>query len=363
MPVRPPDPRQSATAERPRSRTVRGAKARVGDGSADVIRRTLPLMSRHAAGYSPDSYALWFEYVRGGNSALRAELESALGEHARLSHELTFELHRRHVADRSEEVARETGASLLELMSEVGRSVGHAGAASADFDARLAAFVEGLEADGPRDAMRRQVAAIRDEVDRMNRSLAELDSRLAAGHREVVQLQQALQRARDEASLDPLTGILNRRGFDAAIRSVFAEAVQDGMPFSVVMVDIDHFKRINDGYGHPFGDQVIRAVGQALSQLTQRRDIAARYGGEEFALVLPETRLQGARDVAERLRIAVSRGYITRGAGRTPIGSITVSAGVAQHVRGETAIQVVARADDALHESKRSGRNRVSVAR
>lgn len=363
MPVRPPVPRQPAATERSRTRAARGAKTRAGDGSADVIRRTLPLMSRHAAGYSPDSYALWFEYVRGGNSALRAELESALGEHARLSHELTFALHRRHVADRSEEVARETGASLIELMRNVGGSVEEAGAATSDFDARLAAFVEGLESDGPRDAMHRHVAAMREEVDRMNRSLAELDSRLAAGHREVSQLQQALQRARDEASLDPLTGILNRRGFDAAIRSVYAEAVKDDMPFSVVMVDIDHFKRINDCYGHPFGDQVIRAVGQALSQLTQRRDVAARYGGEEFALVLPETRLPGARDVAERLRIAVSRGYITRGAGRTPIGSITVSAGVAQHVRGETAMQLVARADDALYESKRSGRNRVCVAR
>jgi diguanylate cyclase len=336
---------------------------RAGDGSAEVLRHTLPLMSRHAAGYAPDSYALWYEYVRGGNSALRAELESLLGERERLSHELTFDLHRRHVADRSEEMARETGASLIELMRTLRSSVETSTSEANDFDARLVAFGQGIEAAASTDAMRRHVDAMRGDVERMSRSLTTLGSHLEASHREVARLQDALRRARDEASLDPLTGILNRRGFDAAMRQILAESAQRDAPFSVVLIDIDRFRRINDTYGHPFGDQVLRAVGQALSQLTQRRDVAARYGGEEFALLLPETRLQDARDVAERLRAAVARGYITRGPSRTPIGSITVSAGVAQHAYGDTATQVLARAARALYVSKQSGRDRVGVAR
>ena len=362
MPVRSPSPQHPAPAAAG-GRAARSAAARAGDGSADLLRRTLPLMSRHAAGYAPDSYALWYEYVRGGNSALRAELESLLGERERLSHELTFELHRRYVADPTEEVARETGAGLLELMSTVRGSVEAASAEATEFDARLAAFGAGLESADSTDSMRRHVDTMRDDVERMSRSIGSLGERLEASDREVARLHEALRRAREEASIDPLSGILNRRGFDAAMRRLLEETGRDATPFSVVMIDIDHFKRINDTYGHPFGDQVIRAVGQMLSQLTQRRDVAARYGGEEFALVLPETTLRGAREVAERLRIAISRGYISRGAGRTPIGSITVSAGVAQHAPGETATQVIARADRALYAAKRSGRDRVGIDR
>jgi diguanylate cyclase len=127
------------------------------------------------------------------------------------------------------------------------------------------------------------------------------------------------------------------------------------------MFDIDHFKRINDTYGHPFGDQVIRAVGQVISALTQRKDIAARYGGEEFALLLPDTRKREAAVVAERIRAAVSRGSIKRGANDVPIDNVTVSAGVGQYVAGEEPVRFVERADKALYASKQGGRNRVTV--
>jgi len=333
------------------------------DGSADLLRRALPLMSRHAAGYAPDSYAIWYEYVRGGNPALRAELDELVNTCERLSHQLTFELHQKHLADRGEETARKAGAGLLELMHTVRSSVEAASSDATEFDAQLAAFGEGIASAGSAEDMRQHVDTMREDVDRMNRSLSTLNNRLEASHREVARLQNELKRARDEASLDALSGLLNRRGFDAEIRRVCAAAAQDGAPFCVVMIDIDHFKKVNDTYGHPFGDQVIRAVGHVLSQLTQRKDVAARYGGEEFALVLPETPLDGGRDVAERLRSAIARGHIKRGNDGEPVGNITVSAGVAQYVRGEDPMSLVARADRALYASKQSGRNRVTVDR
>ncbi len=361
--VPPPAP-VGATPPRPAANAAARAAPAIGtDGSADLLRRTLPLMSRHAAGYSPDSYELWYEYVRGGNPALREELDALVNACERLSHQLTFELHQKHLADRTEETTRQAGAGLLELMHTVRSSVAAASSDATEFDAQLAAFGEGLATAGSTEDMRQHVDTMRGDVDRMNRSLSTLNDRLEASHREVARLQKELRRARDEASLDPLSGILNRRGFEAEIRRLCAAASASGSPFCVVMIDIDHFKRINDTYGHPFGDQVIRAVGQVLSQLTQRKDVAARYGGEEFALLLPETPLTGARDVAERLRGAISRGHIKRGNDGEPVGNITVSAGVAQYVNGEDPTSLVARADRALYASKQSGRNRVTVDR
>ena len=194
----------------------------------------------------------------------------------------------------------------------------------------------------------------------MNRSLGAIGERLEASRREVDRLNDELRRAREEASLDPLAGVLNRRGFDATLDRLCAEAHRTGEPLCLVMVDIDHFKRVNDTYGHPFGDQVIRGVGHALSALTQRKDHAARYGGEEFALLMPSTTIDDARRTAERLRVAIAGSRIKRADGDA-VDHVTVSAGVARLAPGESPASLVERADRALYVSKEAGRNQVTV--
>jgi diguanylate cyclase len=358
-------PAQSATPNAPGADAAGAAAATPApaaplDGSAELLRRTLPLMSRHAAGYGPDSYALWYEYVRGGNPELRAELDQLVETCERLSQQLTFELHQKHLSDRSDASVRKAGAGLLELMHTMRSSVEAASSEATEFDAQLAAFGEGIAAAESPEDLRKRVDTMRSDVDRMNRSLSTLTIRLETSHQEVSQLQGELKRAREEASLDPLSGILNRRGFDVELNRLCRAAAEQGTELSLVMIDIDFFKKINDRYGHPFGDLVIRAVGQALSQLTQRKDVAARYGGEEFALLLPETPATGAREVADRVRAVIARGVIKRGDGE-PVGAVTISAGIAQYMRGEDPLSLIARADRALYASKQGGRDRVTV--
>jgi diguanylate cyclase len=128
------------------------------------------------------------------------------------------------------------------------------------------------------------------------------------------------------------------------------------------MIDIDHFKVLNDSFGHVFGDRVIRSVGELLKATVKGQDVVARYGGEEFALLLPETPLPGAQVVAERLRDAVARSRIRRLNSEETIGSITISAGVASYRPGESVATFIDRADAALYNSKTQGRNRVSIA-
>jgi diguanylate cyclase len=342
------------------ARAARTTAARPADPSTEVLKRALPLMSRHAAGYSPDSYALWYEYVRGGNAALRDEVDALVRSCERLTSETTFELHQKHIADRTEDSIRKASAGLLEMVHTMRSSVEAASSGATDFDARLAAFGEGISSGASPADITRHVATMRDDVGRMNRSLSTLNTQLEASQQEVAKLQSDLKRAREEASLDQLSGIMNRRGFDHELERMCREATRAGTTLSLVMIDIDHFKRVNDTYGHPFGDQVIREVGQALSSLTQRRDVAARYGGEEFVLLLPETPLIGAHNVAERIRAAIARGNIKRGDGEAPIGNITISAGVAQLASGEDPTSLLVRADRALYASKQGGRNRVT---
>ena len=189
-----------------------------------------------------------------------------------------------------------------------------------------------------------------------------VNERLTTSTEEIEELRRELMRVREEALLDSLTGLLNRRAFDERITTMVADAVEKGEDFSLIMADIDHFKRINDGYGPLFGDRVIRAVGEALKAGVKGRDSVARYGGEEFAILLPTTGLKGAWAVAEGVRRLVAASRIRRMNNDEVVGNITLSAGVATHRDGEPIASLIERADAALYRAKGSGRNRVESA-
>lgn len=159
----------------------------------------------------------------------------------------------------------------------------------------------------------------------------------------------------ERATTDGLTGLANRRTFDAALAEELARTDRTDEPMAVALLDLDHFKAINDEFGHPVGDEVLRRVAAALADLTRPFDVAARYGGEEFGLVLPGTDEDGAVAVGQRMRRAVA-------AVRAPV-PVTASVGVVSTHRGtSTPEELVAAADMALYEAKRRGRDRVLSA-
>jgi diguanylate cyclase len=137
------------------------------------------------------------------------------------------------------------------------------------------------------------------------------------------------------------------------------DANKTGEPLSLVITDIDHFKHFNDTYGHQMGDQVLRLVGRTLTDSVKGRDTPARYGGEEFALILPQTRLADALVLAEQIRRTIMRRHIVRRDTGDDFGTITLSMGVAAYHPTEHLMDTIRRADAALYQAKRSGRNRV----
>ena len=151
--------------------------------------------------------------------------------------------------------------------------------------------------------------------------------------------------------IDALTHLYTRGTFDEALQK-FASSSAGG--FSCIMLDIDHFKRVNDTFGHVAGDLVLKTFASVLKKCSRKRDTVYRYGGEEFAVLLPESKLDEAMMVAERIRRSVPKNV------RTPDGnSVTASAGCSEYIMGEAGIVVVQRADQALYVAKQTGRNRV----
>jgi diguanylate cyclase (GGDEF)-like protein len=167
---------------------------------------------------------------------------------------------------------------------------------------------------------------------------------------------QAEQRMESMAHTDALTGLLNRRSMEQRLREAAQGFQRTGRPFCVVMADVDHFKRINDLYGHEAGDRVLRAVAALLSDRLRAHDAVARWGGEEFLLLLPETDVDAARDVADRLR-ATAEARLSEGAAIDQ--NVTLTFGVAAFDRPMRVDACLKKADEALYAGKASGRNRV----
>ena len=174
---------------------------------------------------------------------------------------------------------------------------------------------------------------------------------------------QLFERTRDLATHDELTGLANRRLFTNHLRMEADQARRFQKPLSIVAIDIDHFKELNDRHGHPTGDSALRGVAYVLTSSVRKVDTVARVGGEELTVILPNTELKEAARVAEKLRADVA-GTDLPGGAEQPHGSLTVSLGVAQLLTedNETLESLIDRADRALYEAKRGGRNRVAVA-
>jgi diguanylate cyclase (GGDEF)-like protein len=170
-----------------------------------------------------------------------------------------------------------------------------------------------------------------------------------------------LDTMKQQANVDPLTGLYNRRFLEDFVRRVVPMARRKGEPFGVILLDIDHFKTFNDIYGHESGDRILRQFSKTVTGAMRESNIAARIGGEEFVVVLPETDAQGCLVVAERIRKAVSRMVFPTGDDK-PSPDVTVSGGIAVFPEQGTSLEeLLQAADKALYESKRGGRNRVML--
>ncbi len=324
--------------------------------SAEYLRLALPLMSRQAAALHPVSYAVWYEYVAGTNSALRTIVDEHTRDGSPLDEKATFEIFRKHVAGLDHELAQRVSDRFQKVLADMSQSARQAGDHADQFGNALAKLSE--EADS------RELGAdvILGLSRNMQASISALKGRLDESRREIEQLRQEVTRAREDALADSLTGLVNRRGFDLALDARLSGDDPEETRPSLLIVDIDHFKRVNDNYGHVFGDKVIRAVAQILKDNVKGKDTAARYGGEEFCILLPETTLDGARYVAEKIRSTVEKCRIKRSDSKEVVANVTVSVGAAWLRGGESASEFVARADAALYRSKAAGRNRVTLA-
>lgn len=191
------------------------------------------------------------------------------------------------------------------------------------------------------------------EVSQLNSQLISMQEELQRSYHELEEKNRLLH---EQATTDCMTGLANHRAFQQALRAQTSQALRHRLPLSLLMIDVDHFKKYNDSFGHPAGDEALHTIGELIRNETRSEDVPARYGGEEFAVLLPYTDLNAAAEVGERIRAATATT-------RFEHAPLTISVGVAAlHLSGVDANSLVDAADNALYSAKQAGRNRVVCA-
>lgn len=331
--------------------------------AAQVARATLPLMAQYNVPPTPSNYAVWFEFASGRNAPLVTEINEIIDQKRPFTPETCDYLYRRHIStDTDKRLIEDANEQAKTLLADIIRLVDSLSNENTDYTGELDAFATRLSAQtNSLSDLRPMVEAIVSKTRTLHHRSYEMNRKLEESTTEIRVLKRNLEQIRVDSSRDFLTGIANRRVFDEAIARMTEDCNTNGGELCLLMIDVDHFKKFNDQFGHLLGDEVLRLVGRTLNEHIRGSDLVARYGGEEFAVLLPSTPLSGALVVADKLRSAIASRQIRKKDSGEVLGAVTVSVGVSMfRERADTIDSFIKRADDALYRSKKGGRNKVT---
>ncbi|HET6719606.1 MAG TPA: diguanylate cyclase [Rhodocyclaceae bacterium] len=331
------------------------------EASAEILRLALQKMGGQPAAFTPHAYAVWYEHLAGINAPLSEAMGKVLSGEAKLGDELAQAFFEAYVTAGNEEAQRVFRQNMDRVIDNLALFTEATGQQTDRFSADLQKYGDTLTRNLDEPALKNVINEISRDTRSMRKSVNSLQDKLQESKSEVEKLQRELQNAKSEAQIDPMTKVLNRRGFDARMQQLAVNPELAGKRVSFLMLDIDFFKKVNDCYGHLFGDRVICAIASALTAQVKGQDSVARLGGEEFAVVLPDTPLAGAYAVAEHIRLRIGQSKIRRLDNQEFVGGVTISIGVSDCPIGADFTAALARADEALYASKKAGRNRTTV--
>lgn len=323
-----------------------------------TLKQTVPLLLKHKISAVPTNYALWYTYVANESEQLNQEIDQSLALGHPPSVLKTKDLYRNYLAESQEVSAWQLRQSIEAMLIEVSQSVKDTHHDTTEFktvmDKSLDNFAkvekEGLSVQEVMNLVRNMVA----EVQTIRQSTISFSGALNNAQKEIEQLKSKLEQSQQDALYDALTGLCNRRFFDSELESKLTMST-----LSLALIDVDHFKKLNDQHGHLMGDMVLKTIAKKLQNSCRNNAQVFRYGGEEFAVLMPEATQKNAQHMVEVMRRSIEKITVKDRRTGTLLGDITVSAGVAQLQTGDDANKLIERADQFLYQAKNLGRNRV----
>nr|WP_321985886.1 diguanylate cyclase [uncultured Lichenicoccus sp.] len=315
-------------------------------------------MSRLDITMTPANYEVWLEYHLHRSPELTRVIDIMISNRLQFDDAVLKDLHDRFFSTaREEQALRSTSSRIQETLREIVSVVTNGQTDTSRFGRVLHETWTGLElgeaAFGP--LLKRFIEQTEEMVTRTDR----LSGRLKNSAQAIETLEQTLLNARREAATDGLTGLQNRRAFDVLLREQAGAAMNSGEDLTLLLLDVDHFKKVNDRWGHQKGDEVLCLVATTLRAAVHDAAFPARYGGEEFAIIVPNTRPDAAAALAERVRRSIEAQSFTVPTAPESLEGVTISIGGSCYEPGEPLAEWLQRADSALYAAKQEGRNRV----
>ena len=329
--------------------------------AGEFLRLTLGFLAQHNLSATPVNYTVWYEYASGKNPKLRQTIDLMLEKNLPFNSNHVETLYQKFISDGDRVVISRLLTKLNLMLREIGTYVVETEGDLSAHGQALDSLADQMKSIQDYDDVKNIIDQMLDTTKAIIQSGSRLQTRMKVSSEDLKQLNKELEISQKEARTDSLTGLTNRRGLEKRLEIERIRARQNNSPFSVVMLDIDHFKAVNDTFGHLVGDSLLKGFADILSNLVRRNDLAARYGGEEFLILLPETNVEGAYAVSEKIRaILCKKDWTIKDSGKR-IGQIKASMGIAQYKLGETQNEVITRADEAMYHAKSTGRDRIVI--
>ncbi len=311
-------------------------------------------MARHNLSLNPKNFEQTWEYFCGGNKELKADLNRASAA-SELNNQSALEIYDKYFNAALDERIEKIFRRAVEQIRDSTQILSTGNENAIQHENQLIRQVGNIR--GGKGSLDKAIQKLLDLSSMMVESTRENREQISHTNEQLVELQNELEVARSEADHDNLTQLPNRRKFDRDLDALLQRAQDDEQPFIVAFVDVDHFKRINDTFGHQCGDRVLRLVADELSQLSNSRCHIYRYGGEEFAILFEDGDIDDAFQKADECRDGMaSKTLVDVGSGQS-IGEVTYSVGMAQCLLSDTKLALLRKADIALYAAKSEGRN------
>lgn len=310
----------------------------------------------------PKTYAVWYSYAAGVPEEVARKINGMIEKSGSVGPYELDQVHQEYLLATEQERKHQELLSrhLDHEMAEIVKLVqGHL-SSSDSYSGSLKKTATSLDEMSSPAQVRTAIQVLLSENAKMRSETVKLNESLTQTRAQVRKLRASLEKSREKEMRDSMTNLANRRYFEISLAREIAEARAHGSSMCLVLIDIDHFKRINDTHGHIVGDDVLRYFAAILMSNVKGRDLAARYGGEEFALILPETGVEQAHALCRHIMEQLEKSRLVLSEGKKPIGQLTASFGISQYRHDDEPEQLLTRADDKLYEAKNAGRNRIA---